>query len=401
MTPRTPVAVTGPLAPTAAGFRQELERLGYEWRSYDRQACLLAHLSLWMEARGIRPEGLTSSLIAEYLGERRRSDLRLFTQVGARPLLQYLRIGGVIPDAHREAPSGPLGALLERYHEYLRNERGLGAGTIANYDRAAGRFISAIGATDESALAALTAADISRFLIGASPTRDTASLREVVSTLRSFLRYLHVEGVLDTPLAQAVPGHRSWRGGQLPRGLAPEDVSRVLQGCDRTTVRGQRDHAILMLLARLGLRAGEVAAMTLDDIDWRAGDVLIHGKGPRMDRLPLPADVGAALAAYLRGGRPSVDDRRLFISTRAPVGGMSRASVTEIVSRAAARVGLLGVGPHRLRHTAATAMLQSGASLPEIGQVLRHRHVDTTAIYAKVDLAALSLVARPWPGASA
>jgi integrase/recombinase XerD len=155
-----------------------------------------------------------------------------------------------------------------------------------------------------------------------------------------------------------------------------------------------------MLLARLGLRAGEVAAMTLDDIDWRAGDVVIRGEGPRMDRLPLPSDVGDALAAYLRDGRPTVDDRRLFI-TKAPMGGMSRASVTEIVSRAAARVGLFGVGPHRLRHSAATAMLRCGASLPEIGQVLRHRHVDTTAVYAKVDQPALSLVARSWPGASA
>jgi len=400
MTTSTPAAVTGPLALAVDGFRQELERLGYGPRSRRRQECLLADLSVWMDERGVQPGALTSRAIAAYLEERRRSGLRLVTQTGARSLLQYLRLGGVIPDAYRDAPAGPLGALLGRYHAYLTNERGLNAGTIANYDRTAERFIRAIGATDEIGLASLTAADVSRFLIGAARMKEAASLREIVSNLRSFLRYLHVAGLIDTPLAQAVPGHRSWRGGQVPKWLAPDDVSRMLQGCDRATTRGQRDHAILMLLARLGLRAGEVSAMTLDDIDWRAGDVVIRGKGPRMDRLPLPSDVGAALAAYLRDGRSTVDDRRLFITTKAPIGGMSRASVTEIVSRAAARVGLFGVGPHRLRHSAATSMLRSGASLPEIGQVLRHRHVDTTAVYAKVDQPALSLVARPWPGAS-
>ena len=219
----------------------------------------------------------------------------------------------------------------------------------------------------------------------------------MVVVLRSLLRYLHVAGLIELPLEWAVPGVADLRDRSLPRGLEPAVVKKLLASCDRRRTVGRRDYAILLLLARLGLRAGEVAAITLEDVDWRRGELLIHGKGGRDDLLPLPCDLGEALVSYLRR-RPESYSRTLFLKVLAPAGPVSGAVVCGVVHGACVRAGIPPLGPHRLRHTAATGMLRAGASLAEIGQVLRHRERKTTAIYARVDRRALRALARAWPG---
>jgi len=221
-----------------------------------------------------------------------------------------------------------------------------------------------------------------------------------VCALRSLLGFLHLRGLIAGPLGEAVPSTASWRLSGLPRALEREQVSRLLESCDRATGAGRRDFAILTLLVRLGVRAGEVAGLRLEDIDWRAGELVVVGKGSRSERLPVPVDVGEAIAGYLRAGRPgTAQDRSLFVRVRAPHRGLTAGGITQVVVSAARRAGLGQIHAHRLRHTAATMMLWAGAPLEEIGQVLRHRQALTTAIYAKVDRDALRQLARPWPGA--
>jgi integrase/recombinase XerD len=221
-----------------------------------------------------------------------------------------------------------------------------------------------------------------------------------VVALRSLLRFMHLEGALERSLAGAVPSVAGWRLSGLPKRLEPGEVDALLDSCDRSTVIGSRDLAILTVLARLGLRAGEVAGLSLEDIDWRAGELIVRGKGARSERLPLPHDVGEAVVGYLRDGRPATaQDRMVFVRVRAPHHGLSPGGVTFVVAAAARRAGLGQIHAHRLRHTAASEMLRAGATLPEVGQVLRHRRASTTAIYAKVDRQALRQIARPWPGA--
>jgi integrase/recombinase XerD len=234
------------------------------------------------------------------------------------------------------------------------------------------------------------------FLSAECPKRSVTGARDLVCALRSFLRYLHLAGLIDAPLVWAVPSVADLRDRTLPRGLEPAAVKKLVASCDRRTLVGRRDYAILLLLSRLGLRAGEVARLKLDDVDWRGGLLLIHGKGGRQDELPLPVDVGAALVSYLRR-RPGCECRMLFLRITAPREGLNRSTIGTIVREACTRAGLPRVGAHRLRHTAATEMLRQGASLAEIGQVLRHREQKTTAIYAKVDRQALRQLSRPWP----
>lgn len=216
--------------------------------------------------------------------------------------------------------------------------------------------------------------------------------------LRSLLRYLHVAGLTAMPLAAAVPRAAGWRLSSLPRAVEADQVVRLLESCDRATVIGRRDLAILSLLARLGLRAGEVAGLRLDDIGWRSGEVTIRGKGSTTERLPLPHDVGEALADYLRDGRPALADfREVFVTAKAPRRPLSPTAVTHVVGCACKRGGIEPVGAHRLRHTLASDLLRAGTPLAQIAPILRHASVTTTAIYAKVDRDALRMLARPWP----
>lgn len=240
----------------------------------------------------------------------------------------------------------------------------------------------------------VNAASITGLLARERPRRG----KNLVAALRSFLRFLYLDGRIEMPLAQAVPAVAGWKGASLPRWVAPDKVARLLGGCDRRTVVGRRDHAVLLCLSRLGLRVGEVAAMRLDDIDWHAGEIMVRGKGGTQERLPLPSDVGESIAGYLRRGRPPTQIRTVFLSARAPIAGMSTSAIRAVVYRGCTRAGIRRVSAHQLRHSAATAMLQAGATLPEVGQVLRHRRLDTTAMYAKVNHVALRELALPWPG---
>jgi integrase len=314
-----------------------------------------------------------------------------------RPLLDYLAPLGVLP-VEEEVPPGPVEELLGRYRDYLLGERGLAGGTARGYVDLVRPFVASRLRGEVLDLVGITAADVIGFVLSACPGRAVGSAKLIVCSLRSLLRWLHLTGRVRVSLASAVPSVAGWRLSGLPKGIEPGELRRLLAACDRRTRTGRRDYAALLLLARLGLRAGEVAGLRLDDIDWRRGEITIAGKGNRRERLPLPADVGAAIAGYLRRGRPgTADGRSVFVRVHAPHRALTTGGVTMIVFDAAQRAGLGRMHAHRLRHTAATAMLRAGGSLPEVGQVLRHRSVLTTAIYAKVDRDALAVLARPWP----
>jgi site-specific recombinase XerD len=247
--------------------------------------------------------------------------------------------------------------------------------------------------------ASLRAADVIDFVVERTPQQSRGAAKLTVTALRSLLGFLHLDGRIAHPLIGAVPSVAGWRLAALPKALTSADLRVLFASCDRRCATGRRDFAVLTMLARLGLRAGEVAALQLDDIDWRAGTITVRGKGPHIEPLPLPSDVGQAVANYLRRARPDTAlDRTVFVRVKAPHRALSGGGVTQIVAGAADRAGLGRIHAHRLRHTAATDLLRAGASLSEIGQLLRHRRAQTTAIYAKVDRAALRMIAQPWPG---
>ncbi|MGH3032644.1 MAG: tyrosine-type recombinase/integrase, partial [Gaiellaceae bacterium] len=313
-------------------------------------------------------------------------------------MLEHLREQGVEP-ATAVVAATPADELLERYRRYLLLERGLATGTVRGYVEIVRPFLAGRVAADGSGLERLAARDVTAFVLAECPGRSRGSAKLLVTALRSLLGFLHVDGVLAESLSGAVPSVAGWRLAGLPRGLEARQARRLLGGCDRRTTVGRRDFAILTLLLRLGLRRGEVARLELGDVDWRAGEIVIRGKGDRRERLPLPADVGEAVAGYLRRGRPgSAEGRCVFVRVKAPHRPLTPGGVTQVVVSAGRRVGLGQITAHRLRHTAATEMLRAGATLPEVGQVLRHRSLLTTAIYAKVDREALRTIARPWIG---
>jgi site-specific recombinase XerD len=316
------------------------------------------------------------------------------------PLLDHLRSVGVVPADSRPAPRSADELLLERFGEYLAVERGLAAGTVWDYVHAVKPFVVELADDGELDLWELNAARVTAFVVTRCLRQSRGAAKLTVTALRSLLGYLHVEGLIARSLVGAVPSAASWRLSGLLRALEPEQVRALLDSCEQHTVAGRRDFAILTMLARLGLRAGELAGLRLDDVDWRAGELVVIGKGRRAERLPLPVEIGEAITSYLRDGRPgSAQDRSLFVRVKAPHHGLTTGGVTQVVVSAARRAGLGQIHAHRLRHTAATQMLRAGGSLEEIGQVLRHRQPLTTAIYAKVARDALRQLARPWPGA--
>jgi len=352
-----------------------------------------------MSGEGIEVAELTPAVIEAFLVARRAAGYTLWlSPVATAPLMAHLRgVGAALVAA------GPVlnasETLLARFAAYLIGERGLGRPTAAGYVHAVRPFVSSRAVDGVLELEGLTAADVTGFVAAVCPGRSTGSAKLVVCALRSLLRFLHVEGLIAAPLAGAVPSVAARKLAGLPRSLEPGEVRRLLASCDRRTRTGRRNFAMMLLLVRLGLRAGEVRSLELDDIDWRAGEVVIRGKGNRIERLPLPVDVGDAVAAYLRRGRPATaQGRTVFVRIRAPHRPLTSPAVTNVVWAAGQRAGLGQLGAHRLRHTAATQMVRAGVPLPDIGQVLRHRRLLTTAIYAKVDRDSLRMVARPWPG---
>jgi site-specific recombinase XerD len=361
---------------------------------------LVAQLSRWMEAEGLRVDGLTELEAERFIAVRRARVRRLFRSRHAlEPVIGYLRGMGAVPLAAPEAPATAVDEFLSRYREYLLVERTVTTGSAKVYVDAIRWFVVSFERDGRLELHRVMAADVSAFVL-AETTRRATSIASVTTALRSLLVFLHVEGVIEQSLTFAVPGVGAWRGAPLPRPLEPGQLRRLLDSCDRRTAVGRRDVAIIALLGRLGLRCGEVASLTLEDIDWRAGELLIYGKGRWDDRLPLPVDVGDAIVGYLRRGRPAdALDRTVFIRVLAPHRRMGSGAVSRVVAAAGDRAGLGAIQAHRLRHTAATEILRAGATLPEVGQVLRHRKVMSTAIYAKVDDRALRPLARRWPEA--
>jgi integrase/recombinase XerD len=392
------VRVRGPLALYAPGFRAELEARGYAPGSVALQLQLAAQLSRWLMAQGLDVSGLTPDRMEEFFKVRRARVRTLHLSPRAlRVLVEHLDKLGALPAPQAVEPTA-LEAFLERYRHYLLRERGLGEATAARYFYIAGQFLRFCSGGEGLKLAAVSASATTKFLTVQCAAHSSGWAKAVAVALRCLLRFLHVEGLIIAPLAQAVPTPAGWAGASLPKALKPADLAAVLGSCDRSSGVGRRDYAVLVLLARLGLRAGEVAGLQMADMDWTGGEIRVRGKGPRVDVLPLPTDVGRALADYVTQGRPRARGGALFRRAVAPHEGLNSTSVTGIVYRACERAGLARVGAHRLRHTAATEMLRGGASLAEIAQVLRQHTPAATALYAKVDHHALGTLAQPWPG---
>lgn len=393
--------VVGPLESYVSGFANELTRQGYTANGASQHLCFIAHLSRWMGKAGLDVSALTSSTIEQYLVSRRLADYTNYRSAKAlRPLLDYLGSLGILPPP-KVAALDPAHALLENYRRFLVGERGLIAASARAYVDTVRAFVVGRVHVDEQDLAGMSATDVTGFVLATCPAMANGSKAMRVTALRSLLNWLYVEGLIPLALAGCVPAVARRRLATIPKALEPRQVVRLLASCDRRRAMGRRDYAILLLLSRLGLRSGEVARLSLDDIDWRAGQFILRGKGNRAERLPVPADIGKAILDYLRRGRPrSAKGRSVFVRVKAPHRELTSCGVTMVVFDAGQRAGLGKLHAHRLRHTAATTMLRAGTPLAEVGQVLRHRRVLTTAIYAKVDRDALRALARPWPGGS-
>lgn len=388
------VHVPKPLEPYVEGFWAELATQGYSVLSARNLIRLMAHLSRWLHGHHLRPQELTAHRIEQYLKTRRRAGYTAWLSGrGLAPLLGYLRGLQVVPRPRPGVARTARDRLLARYTDYLQRERRLVRSSILAHLKVADRFLAKHPHPEK-----LEAADVTRFVLREGRDRSVGYAKCIVTALRSLLRFLYLEGKTPIPLVTAAPAIAGWRGSSLPQALEPGQVTRLLSSCDRRTAVGRRDYSILLLLARLGLRRGEVAALRLEDVDWRSGEITIRGKGNQRDRLPLPADVGTALAAYLRRGRPRTTSRAVFLRVPAPHRALSSNGIANLLYAACDRARQPRIGAHRLRHTAATQMLRRGASLPEIAQVLRHRSLVTTVIYAKVDHKALRMLAQPWPG---
>lgn len=391
--------VVGPLASYAEGLRAEVLRLGYTQYSAELQVWVAGRLSKWMATRDLRLVELTDSRVQEFLVFDRAGGRRTLTIRGMSTVLGYLRGLGVLPSPDPVALTA-VDELIERYRRWLIIECGLADRTVGRYVGAARRMLTEQSDRDGGGdgTRGLTGSAVTAFLLRECTRLSAGSAKGVVAELRSLLRFLYVQGLTLSPLAAAVPPVAGWRDTRLPATISAADVMALLEGCDRSGAAGRRDYAILVLLARLGLRSAEVAGLGMDDVDWRHGEILIRGKGRRDDRLPLPADVGEALVGYLVDGRPTVTSRTVFMTVLAPLRPMHPTTVSRVVVCACKRAGLPPVRAHRLRHALATALLAQGADLIEIGQVLRHRDVATTAVYAKVDHETLRQLAPAWPG---
>ena len=359
----------------------------------------MAQLSRWLEREGVEVHELTPALAGAFVAERRRDAASDKTSVRRlAPLAGHLVSLGVLPGWEAVPDVSPADELLGRYSRYLLEERGLPQANLRHYVGVARSFLASLPSEAQLDLQELSAAHVKAFVLAESRRCKTGSAKSMTTRLRALLRFLYVEGLVREALAGAVPSVAHWKLASLPKALGHRQVARLLRSCDRRTGVGRRDFAIITMLWRLGLRAGEVARLSLDDVDWAAGEVAIKGKGRREDRLPLPADVGEAVVAWLQQGRPRSGCREVFLRMRAPIGPLSSGGVSAVVRHACHRAGIAVCGAHRLRHTAATELLRAGGSLAEVGQVLRHQESATTSLYAKVDRRALAAVVRHWPG---
>lgn len=392
----------GPLGPQLPRFTSHVVDAGYAAATIKYRLRIASALSIWMETERLELESLDESVVGSFLQARARCR-RPRAEDGRtlQLLLAFLRAADVLAPPAQAAVEDGVARVLARYRCYLLDERGLAKATTINYVSLVRRFLERRYGAAKVALPDLCANDVTQFLLEYVGQSSRGRSKLMATALRSFLRFLHFEGETAEDLGSAVPVVPNWRLQTIPKHISEEKVERILDGCDRHTAVGRRDYAILLLLARLGLRAGELVALTLDDCDWDAGVIIIRGsKRTGQHQLPLPQDVGEALAEYLSRDRPRCSTRRVFIRARAPHRGFaSSVSICTIVREAIVRAGVEAPshGAHLLRHSLATRMIRQGASLAEVGEILRHRHPDTTAIYAKVDLASLRTVVIPWP----
>jgi len=390
------VRVRGPVQAYVREFWDELERQGFRSLSILRHLQLLAHLGRWLESKGLAVRDLTDERVAAFVRHRARlGHTALYSARAVEPMVSFLRGIGAAPAAAPVVGESSIQRFVGEYAAYLARDRGLVATTVHIYAVHVRRFVE----EERPCLnwSRLTGAEVNRFLLRSSHRQGIPTCIQIVSALRSLLRYLHVRGAVPAHLMASVQPVARWRLAGIPKALDANQINRLLASFDDSSV-GKRNAAIVLLLLRLGLRAGEVAALDLDDVSWRTGELVVRGKGRRESRLPLPRDVGQAVAAYLRHGRPPVSTRGLFVRARAPFTRLTMVGISHFLQDRLRQIGVPRGGAHVLRHTAATQLLRRGSSLSEIAHVLRHRHIDTTAIYAKVDLAGLAELARRWPG---
>jgi site-specific recombinase XerD len=390
----------GPLGPQLDTFAETLTEKGYAPPTVALKVRVAAEFGHWLGRRGLAVGDIDERYVARFVQHHRCTPGRGDTAT-LRDVLEQVRSAGLAPPGPAKVDDTTIGRTVREFDRYLLVDRGLSVATRITYLPIVRSFLAERFDGGEPHLEALGAQDAGEFLVRHAHAVHSTRAGLMVTALRGFLRWMHLRGDVATDLAATVPPVAYWRFATVPKSIPARDVERLLRRCRRSSEAGLRDHAILMLMARLGLRGGEVVALDLGDIDWSAGTVRVHGKGGRHDILPLPADVGEAIARYLRHGRPVCSCRSVFVRARAPRRGFaSTVAVCTIVRRALGRAGLdpPRKGGHILRHALACSMLRRGATLTEIGQVLRHRRADTTTIYAKVDIGALRALAPAWPG---
>jgi integrase/recombinase XerD len=380
------VRIAGPLTRYVEGFAAELRAQGYTELSLANQLRLISDLSRWLQSKCLSVEDIDEAVLRRFLVKRQRTRTQFTSERALAPVVAYLQgIGAVTIIASSKQRSG---VLLE-YERYVVEERGVTAAVRDRYLAVAEEFLRGRQRTSS-----LSTREVTLYIDRQAGRPGFAGW---LSALRSLLRFLFVTSKTATNLVYAVPSAPTWSQRSLPKDLSPNELGHLLSVCDRRTTSGCRAYAVLLLLSRLGLRACEVAALQLEDLDWRSGQVTIRGKEKSLARLPLPADVGEALVGWLRRGLRSTTTRAVFVGVRAPYGPLTAPAIISIATTAMRAAGIERGGAHRLRHTAATQMLRRGASMTEIAQVLRHRHINTTAIYAKVDRDSLRTIAKPWP----
>jgi len=396
-------APDGPLATHIGAFCQSRCAQGYARDSIHRQVLLAAGFSHWLKQQGVGLRHVNADHCSRYLRDRaRRVRPGLGDAAALRQLMDFLRRKGVIAKEKIAACRlTPVERCAQAFAQHLRDARALASATIVNYVPFIRGFLMDRFGDGPVRLSRLSAGDVVRFVQRQAPQLHLKRAKLLTTALRSFLRYARYRGEVVLDLGAAVPIVANWSMSSVPRAIGSDQICQLLASIDRGTASGRRDYAIVLLLARLGLRSGEVASLELGDIDWNVGQVSVRGKGGQRTALPLPGDVGAAIAAYLRHGRPRSTSRRVFLRCKAPIREFrSQGGIGSIIRHALQRAGIQAptMGAHQFRHALATQMLRHGASLAEIGEVLRHRSPQTTAIYAKVDLTALRTLALPWPG---
>jgi site-specific recombinase XerD len=398
------VRVSGSLAEFAPGFAAELAGLGYSPRGAEAQMRLMQHVSRWLASQGLVVGDLSVEVVEGFVAARRSRYRSMRSARALVPLLGFLRRVGAAPMPALAKPVGPVEEITARFAEYLCSRRGLAEATVASYVSQCAVFLR--WRLDEYGgdWSSLKAVQVHEFICVRAEGQRSRSVQVGVNAVRALLRWMGARKLVAADLVDGLgPVAARTVPPGLPKALADTQVRELFAALPTAGSARLRDEAILALLWRMGLRAGEVAGLLLDDIDWRSGVILVRGKGERHDRVPLPVDVGGLLAAYLEHGRPvGFGYRAVFLALDAPHRPIGAKGVSDVVARAAARAGIAyPVRAHRLRHTTACRVLAGGGGLVEAGQLLRHASISATAVYAKVDIAALAVLARPWPGGSA